>query len=203
MELLYTPTSPFVRKVRVTLHETGLAPSVTLRRVNTKPLATDPALTGTNPIGKVPALIRPDGPTIYDSRVICRFLDARAGTGFYPESRVWEVLTMEATADAMLEASVLIVYEGRLRAEAMRSAEWMEHQWSKVARALDALEGQWMSHLAGPLHMGQIGVAVALGYLDFRHDARAWRASHPALAEWHAGFAQRESYVSTAPPEGA
>jgi glutathione S-transferase len=199
MQLISSPASPFVRKVRMLLHETGLADQVEELPVATTALATAPEAMAANPLGKIPALLREDGPAIYDSRVICRYLDARAGAGLYPEARLWEVLTLEATADGIMESGVLMVYEMRLRPEGARSAEWVEAQWAKIARVLDALEDRWMSHLAGPLDMAQIAVACALGYLDFRHDARGWREGHPALAAWYEGFAARPAMVETAP----
>ncbi|MET4103570.1 glutathione S-transferase [Roseovarius sp. MBR-78] len=199
MQLISSPASPFVRKVRVLLHEAGLVDQVEELPVATTALATAPEAMAANPLGKIPALLREDGPAIYDSRVICRYLDARAGAGLYPEARLWEVLTLEATADGIMESGVLMVYEMRLRPEGARSAEWVEAQWAKIARVLDALEDRWMSHLAGPLDMAQIAVACALGYLDFRHDARGWREGHPALAAWYEGFAARPAMVETAP----
>ncbi|MET4128997.1 glutathione S-transferase [Roseovarius sp. MBR-6] len=199
MQLISSPASPFVRKVRVLLHETGLATQVEELPVATTALATAPEAMAANPLGKIPALLRADGPAIYDSRVICRYLDAKAGAALYPEARLWEVLTLEATADGIMESGVLMVYETRLRPEGARSEPWVEAQWAKIARALDALEERWMSHLAGPLDMGQIAVACALGYLDFRHDARGWRDGHPALAAWYEGFAARDSMAQTAP----
>ncbi|MBC7133115.1 MAG: glutathione S-transferase [Roseovarius sp.] len=199
MQLISSPASPFVRKVRVLLHETGLDGQVEELSIATSPLATAPEAIAANPLGRIPALLRDDGPALYDSRVICRYLDARAGAGLYPEARLWEVLTLEATADGMMDSCVLMIYETRLRPEGARSAEWVEAQWAKVARALDALEDRWMDHLAGPLDMGQIALGCALGYLDFRYGARGWRQGHPALAAWQDGFAARESMVRTAP----
>lgn len=199
MKLLQAGPSPFVRKVLVTLHETGQFNQVEQVMVEASPVTPDPALIAANPVGKIPALVRPDGPTLYDSRVICRFLDARAGGGLYPESRIWDTLVLEATADGIMDAAVLIVYEERFRAREMVSMEWIEGQWGKVARALDALETRWMSHLAGRMDMGHIAVACALGYLDFRHDARKWRVGRPALTAWYDGFAKRESMVATDP----
>ncbi|MGB5067721.1 MAG: glutathione S-transferase C-terminal domain-containing protein, partial [Albidovulum sp.] len=108
-------------------------------------------------------------------------------------------LTLEATADGMLDAAILMVYESRLRPEDKRFAEWVEGQWGKVARALDALESRWIGHLNGPLDMGQIALGCALSYLDFRHDARGWREGHPALAAWYKGFAARPSMKATEP----
>ncbi|WP_425100276.1 glutathione S-transferase [Tropicibacter sp. S64] len=199
MKLIHSPASPFVRKTVVTLHETGLFPQVELVNVTTTPLATAPEVAAANPMGKIPALVRDDGPALYDSRVICRYLDAKAGTALYPESRIWDVLTLEATADGIMEASLAIVYETRFRDPEMQSTEWMEAQWAKASRALDVLESRWLSHLNGPLDMGQIAVGCALGYIDLRHSARDWRAGRSGLAAWFETFGARESMQATKP----
>lgn len=202
MRLFHSPTSPFVRKVTVLLHEAGLADRVELVPAGGNPLAPGSLPLAWNPLGKIPTLERDDGPALYDSRVICRYLDALAGAGLYPGApRLWEALTLEATADGMMEAAVLMAYEARLRPEELRHAPWVEAQWTKVARALDAIEARWMAHLAGPLDMGQIAVGCALGYLDFRQAARDWRVGRPALAAWEAGFAARPSMLATRPRE--
>ncbi|WP_297772204.1 glutathione S-transferase [uncultured Roseovarius sp.] len=199
MQLVSSPLSPFVRKVRVLLLEAGLAEQVEVVDVATTPFETDAQAAAANPLGKIPALMRNDGPTLYDSRVITRYLDERAGGGFYPHARLWEVLTLEATAEGIMEAALSMAYEARFRPEPMQYAPWVEAQWSKVARALDAVEARWMSHLAGPLDMSHISVGCALGYLDFRHDARGWRQARPALDDWYAVFAERDSMRQTAP----
>ena len=129
--------------------------------------------------------------------MICRYLDTLSGKNFYPESRIWEVLTLEATADGILDAALLMVYETRLRPEDKRHAPWVEAQWGKIDRALDAIEGRWMSHLQGPLTMGQIAVACALGYLDLRHSTRNWRSERTALADWFGKFEDRPSMQAT------
>ena len=153
-----------------------------------------------NPLGKIPTLERDDGPALYDSRVICRYLDDLAGGRLYPEKpRLWETLTLEATGDGIMEAAVLMVYEERTRPEEQRFAPWVEGQWAKIARALDALEARWLAHLAGPLDAGQIAVGCALGYVDFRHAARDWRAGRPGLAAWEARFAARPAMQATRP----
>jgi len=152
-------------------------------------------------LGKIPALIRDEGPTIYDSRVICRFLDDRAQSNLYPQGRLWETLTLEATADGIMEAAILMLYEHKLRpAEAVLDS-WVDAQWDKIARAVHALNARWISHLRGPLDMGQIAVGCALAYLDFRHDARGWRKGNDALDDWFALFAQRDSMQATQPAE--
>jgi glutathione S-transferase len=199
MQLVASPLSPFVRKVRVLLIEAGLEDQVEVVNVTTTPLETDAQAAAANPLGKIPALIRETGVTLHDSRVITRYLDALAGGGFYPPARLWEVLTLEATAEGMMEAAVLMTYEGRFRPGDKQHAPWVEAQWARIDRALDALEARWMSHLAGPLDMGQIATGCVLGYLDLRHDARGWRNGRPALDAWHSGFARRESMTRTAP----
>jgi len=204
MHLYHSPTSPYVRKVMVLLHETGQLGDVELVTGSGSPVDPGTAPLEANPLGKVPALERPDGPALYDSRVICQYLDARArsgaGAGLYPQgARRWDTLTVEATGDGILDAALLMVYEGRLRPEELRFAPWVEGQWAKVARALDVLETRWIQHLEGPLDAGQIAVGCALGYLDFRHGAREWRNGRPHLAAWYAGFAARPSMVATVP----
>lgn len=200
MHLFDNPASPFCRKVRVLLHETGQTGDVTLAFAIGHPLATEKMPTAENPLGKIPALKLEDGRVLFDSRVICRFLDSRATAGLYPaEPRLWDTLALEALADGMMEAAVLIVYETRCRAEDMRSGDWVEAQWAKIARALDLLEGPWAARLGAPLDMGQVALACALGYLDFRHPARDWRAAHPRLAEWFATMSARDSMRQTQP----
>lgn len=202
LTLHQSPASPYVRKVLVLLHETDMLDSVALKLASGTAMAPGSLPVSANPLGKIPTLERPDGCTLYDSRVICRYLADRASAGatLYPAApRLWEVLTLEATADGILDSAVSMRYEVALRPPAQQSPDWLEAQWAKVARALDALESRWMGHLAGPLCMGQIAVGCALGYLDFRHDARGWRHGRPALADWYARFAERPSMVATVP----
>jgi glutathione S-transferase len=199
MELWHSPTSPYVRKVCVLIAEAGIA-GVRLVPSATKPLAPDPGVVAQNPLGKVPALRTETGAVLYDSRVICRYLDARAGAGLYPEGEaLWPVLTREALADGIMDAAILMVYEGLQRPEELRSPAWVEAQWTKIARALDAAEGEGVPAGGAP-DIGQIALGCALGYLDLRHGARDWRAGRPRLAAWEAVFAARPSMQATRPP---
>lgn len=200
MKLYHAPASPFVRKVMVLLHEAGAADRVTLVPASGHPLDPGTMPVDRNPLGKIPALERPDGPTLYDSRVITRYLDDLLHARLYPAApHLWDTLVIEATADGIAEAAVLMRYEMVVRPESTRSPQWADAQWQKIARALDALEERWMSHLAGPLDMGQIATGCALGYLDLRHAERDWRSAHPALAAWFASFAARPAMQATAP----
>ncbi|MEL6550658.1 MAG: glutathione S-transferase family protein [Pseudomonadota bacterium] len=199
MELTQSPASPFVRMAVVAAHEAGVIDQVTLTPVATSPVNTAAAVAASNPLGKIPVLTRDDGGALYDSRVICRYFARLGGVALYPEAREWEVLTLEATGHGIAEAAVLMVYERRVRPENEQSETWIEAQWEKARRTLDALEARWMSHLHGPLDMGQIAVACALGYIDFRHPDRDWRAGRTALAAWYESFAARPSLEATAP----
>ena len=199
MKLIASTPSPFSRKVRVLLHETGQADDVEMVEVMTTATNTDPQAAAANPVGKIPSLVRDDGPAIYDSRVICRYLDARAGARFYPESRLWETLTLEATADAIMDAAVLMVYELRVRPPEKVFDGWIEAQWTKVQRGVSAVNERWMSHLNGPMDMSHIAIGCALAYLDFRHADRNWREGNGALDDWFAVFNTRESMQATVP----
>ncbi|WP_170396722.1 glutathione S-transferase [Ruegeria arenilitoris] len=201
MKLYHSPMSPYVRKVMVLLHEANQLDDVEVMTIANTPLDPSDSLLGKVPLTRIPALERSDGPTLFDSRVICAFLDARAKAGMYPEgSGRWDVLTLEALADGIMDSALAVAYEERFRPEDKQWDLWKDAQWGKIERACAALNQRWMAHLAGPLDMGQIAVACALGYLDMRHDARGWRKGNDALAAWYADFSERPSMVATRPP---
>lgn len=199
MKLIAAKPSPFVRKVRVLILETGQAEDVDFIFTAPTPVSPDEQAMAANPTGKIPSLIREDGPALYDSRVITRYLDARAGAGLYPEARLWETLTLEATADAIMDAGVLMVYEHRVRPEDKVFDGWIAAQWGKIERAVYAINDRWMSHLHGPMDMSHIAVGCALAYLDFRQPDRDWRSKASALAEWYSEFEKRDSMQNTRP----
>lgn len=202
MKLYQSATSPFARKVIVLLKETGQEGDVERVGSAGTPLNSDNMPTDHNPLGKIPALERESGPALFDSRVICQFLDDRAGGQLYPPApRRWDCLTLEAMADGIVDAAILVVYEARIRPEEIRMDAWVDGQWSKISRALDALEADWGDYLSGPLDMGQIALGCALSYLDFRHGARNWREGHSNLSAWEATIAARASMKATLPVE--
>jgi glutathione S-transferase len=153
-----------------------------------------------NPLGRIPTLERPNGPAIHDSRVICRYLDDLFAAGFYPAPpALWSVLTLEATADGVLDTAVAMVYERRVRDPARVSNALLDAWWARIMRTLAAVELRWMSHLAGRFYIAQIAIGVMLSYLDLRHGQRDWRAPVHALAKWHADFAMRPLMQLTDP----
>ena len=197
MKLIMAEASPFARKVRVLLRETNQLKDLDEVSIATSPFQVNEQAKAANPTGRIPSLIRADGPALYDSRVITRYLDAKAAAGMYPEAKLWDVLTVEATGDSMMDSAVSISYELRLRPQEEVSTEWTDAQWAKVVGGCDALQNQWMDLLNGPLNMAHISIACALGYLDLRHDARNWRQGHDALAAWFADFSKRPSFHKT------
>jgi len=198
MRLRYSPTSPYVRKVTAIAHELGLFDRLELVATN----AWDPVsdLPADNPLGKVPTLLLDDGEALYDSPVICAYLDALVGDRLLPAggSARWQVLRNEALADGVLDAAVLVFIERNKRDEAQRSAWWEQLQLDTVARALDVMEGLADGFEAEP-DLGQLTFACALGYLDFRFPELEWRQGRPALDRWYETFASRPSLQATTP----
>ena len=186
MKLRSSSPSPFGRKIRIAAAILGLDGRIEILATDTN----DPAdaVRQDNPLGKIPVLTCEDGSIIYDSRVIIEYLDALAGGGRLipaqsPER--YRVLTLQALSDGILDACILRVYEMRFREPQQRVAKWLDYQAEKVSRALTFLEG---APPRGPIDIGQISLACALGYLDLRFDA-VWRVSHPKLVAWLDTFA--------------
>ncbi|HAY48996.1 glutathione S-transferase family protein [Thalassospira sp. MIT1370] len=182
--------SPFGRKVKMVAKILGIYDRLTVEMSNTN----DPqdTLRQQNPLGKIPILILDDGRKIFDSRVICEYLDAQVdGITLHPtESDArWEALTLQALGDGIVDASILQVYENRMRPEDKRHDDWLSYQADKVKRSLDQLS-QTPPSLEGDLTIGHVAIACALGYLDLRFEGK-WRASYPALVAWLDAFRAR------------
>jgi glutathione S-transferase len=199
MILRSSPASPFARKVRMAAILLGLDRAITIEAADT----VDPRDTvrEQNPLGKIPALVRDDGPTLFDSRVILEYLDHLAGGGriipLEPKAR-FSALRLQALADGIMDASILMVYEGRWRDAAKHEPKWVEHQAGKVARSLAALEASPPRRDATP-DVGQIALACALGYQDFRFHG-TWRKDHPRLVQYVDEFAAAvPAYAATKP----
>ncbi len=197
MKLYFSSTSPYVRKCLVTAHELGVADRIELLPSQAHPVNRDATLIQANPLGKVPALITDDGTVLYDSRVICEWLDATHGGRLFPRegSARWQAQVLHSLADGMLDAALLARYEGAVRPEALRWSDWRDGQMDKVRTALLSLE-QAPQQLQGRVDIGTLSLACALGYLDLRYDAWGWRGRFPAVAEWAEGFMQRPSMLA-------
>ena len=193
-------SSPFGRKPRIAVGLLGLDDRVKVESASTQE-PEDP-LRKQNPLGKVPVLILDDGTAMFDSPVILEYLDMLAGGGrIVPKDAKarFDALRLEALADGLLDASILIVYEGRYRPAESHEQKWLDLQSGKVERGLGALEAAPPDIDQTP-NVGQITLACALGYLDFRF-AGNWRKDHPRLVAWLDAFAARvPAFNATKPP---
>lgn len=198
LTLRTSPASPFGRKCHIAAIEVGLEDRLVIQV--TAP--SDPAsgLWSQNPLAKVPTLLLDDGAALFDSRVICEYLDSlHSDPTLFPaeEEARWTALRLQALADGICDAAVARRGES-LRPEGEKSPKALAAQRALVDRACDWLEAG-IEALDGPLTIGQIAVAAALGYLDYRFGEERWRDARPRLAAWHATFTDRPSWRATAP----
>ena len=201
MKLLSSPASPYGRKVKIVLTMKGLGDQILMERIDTNILKNEP-LYRENPLSKIPVLILEDGMRIYDSHVICEYLDI-----LQPEPHLFpaggreriDTLVRGALGDGILDAALLLVYEGRYRPADMRVQGWVDRLELKINQSLDELEKappQWV----GTPDYGHVTLACALGYLDFRHQG-AWRANRPSLVAWLDQFAAAVPAFTATKPE--
>ena len=198
MKLLFSPTSPYARKVRICALELGIALDEVVVGANPSQAA-DPVLAAANPLAKIPTLVLEDGRAIYDSRVIVDYLDSLTDRALAPRSgdARWTALVEQAACDGILDAALLSRYELAMRPQAMRWPEWVAGQSGKIDRALDLLETS--ARDAADPGLGDICVACVLGYLDLRFPENGWRATHPKLAAFFAEISERPSLKNTSP----
>ena len=202
MQLYYSPNSPYARKARIIIHELGLRSRVEDVIVT---LPADAKLRAINPLGKIPALILDDGSAIYDSPVICEYLDELGNGTFFPRARLlreaqgrWRALTLQALGDGLADAVVRRNQERRLP-EGKRSAEVLERQ-AKAIEASFAVADRMAPKFSAEPTIGELAVACAIGYLDLRAPDDGWRERYPRLAAWLEIFSQRPSVQATKPP---
>lgn len=197
MKLRYSTTSPFARKVLVVAHETGLADRVECVVTNAWDPATD--LVKDNPLSKIPAMVTDGGETLYDSPVICEYLDSlHGGRKLFPASggERWGQLRLQALGDGIMDAAVQIRIETAIRPEEVRWQGWLDRQAAAILRGLDSLDQECRSW-GGDFLIGQITVAVALAYLDLRKAVPDWRPGRSDLAAWHERALSRPSMIAT------
>lgn len=190
-----------MRKCLISAHELGIVSRLTLLPAAPHPIDRDRALVASNPLGKVPTLVTDEGTALYDSRVICEYLDALAGGRLIPAAGParWTVLVEQSLADGILDAAVLTRYETAVRPEPLRWKDWILGQLDKVNCGLDDLErraGGWGTRV----DLGTVSVACALGYVDFRYPELEWRRRAPRAGDWFTAFRERASMRATEPP---
>ncbi len=182
--------------------ELGLEERIELVPTMVSPGKANPEFSGRfNPLRKIPALTLADGTTLFDSTVVCEYLDHLDGAArMFPRAgaKRWEVLTAHSLANGLMDASVLLRYEQTMRPNTDEAVEWGEDLWEKIERGL-----AWFEERAAPaeerINIADIALACLLGYLDFRFDQHQWRSMSPKLAQWHSVIAERPSYRNTRP----
>ena len=203
MKLYWSPRSPFVRKVMVCAHELGLEDRiekiyalVSVNQVNADVMRV-------NPIGRIPALETGNGTFLYDSNVICEYLDAEHGSSrLFPTDRPqrWVALRRLALADGMLETAVMWRGE-RTKPAPQQSSHFLLACDQKMTRGLEAADEDATALRQDGFDIGEIAIACALGYLDFRFLELDWRARGPRAAKWFETFNARPSMQNTLPHE--
>ncbi len=201
MQLIYAPASPFARKVRVVAIETQQSKDIELiDATGISPVNPTDTVTRVNPLARIPALLTDDGHLVVDSRVICEYLDDKhSGKPLIPRSQErWQSLTLAAVAEGILDTAVPLRYETALRPEELRWHQLVESQITRIAQTLDYLERN-SAILGEDICIGRIGLACALGYLDFRFEELDWRKNRRGITQWYAEFSDRESMLKTVP----
>ncbi len=195
MKLHWSSRSPYVRKVMICAYELGLADSI--ERIHSVVSLSSPNLEvmRDNPLGKIPTLMLDDGRVLYDSVVICEYLDSlHAGALLFPprgEAR-WTALRRHALGNGMLDT--LLLWRSEISKPAARQTpEWLATFALKTRNALEVIEADADALSRGPFDIGHIGIGAALAYLDFRFTDMGWRTGHPRGEAWMQQFQQRES----------
>jgi glutathione S-transferase len=199
MKLHWSPRSPFVRKVMIVAHERGVLDRISCVRTIAETAKPHAELMKDNPLSKIPTLVVDDGTVLYDSAVICEYLDALDGTPklfpVEPQARM-TALCRQALGDGFLDMMVLNRNE---RAREHPSKQHLESTAMRKLAILTHLEREAAALAAAPFGIGHIAIGCALSYLDFRYADEDWRSDHPDIATWHAAFAARLSVRATQP----
>jgi glutathione S-transferase len=196
MILYYSSTNPYVRKVLACIIARDI--DWQIEKILVDPHQTPAALIAQNPLSKVPCLVTDDRLSLFDSRVICEYLDS-VGEELPlfppPGAARWMALHYQALADGMVDAAVLRRKESQ-KTRDLAQETFMARQKSTIDRVLEALDENVPT---SRLDIGSISVACALGYLDFRCPEEPWRESYPQLAKWYTSMAAHRAIAATGP----
>ena len=197
MKLLYQTHSPYARKVLVFAHEVGVAERIEVVHHETSPTRRNEHVFAENPLGQVPVLVRPGQPSIFDSDVICAYLDTlHDGRRLIPpeaEAR-WQALRVQAVAQGLSEAGSAVRWETVRRPEAFRYAPLRDGFIVKLIASYDWLEQEL--DVDSPIHVGHIAVATTLSWLEFR-ELPTFREGRGRLTAWFDAFESRSSMQAT------
>ena len=204
MKLFFAPTSAFVRKVMVCAHFSGLTERIEKLDSAAHPVQRDARIGVHNPLAKVPTLVLDDGTALYDSRVICEFIAHTGGnTHLFPAAGLarWVALQQQALGDGLIDAALLARYEHTARPVEMQWPVWRQAKLTSIQACLRSIEAVAPILGASQPTIGDIAIACALGYLDFRFPELEWRASFPQASAWFARFDALPAMLHTQPYE--
>ena len=199
MKLYFSAASPYVRKVMVSAIETGLDKKIEQMPTSVVPTKPNADIARDNPLMKVPTLVTDGGEALFDSRVICEYLDSlHDGRKLIPAAGGdrWRVLRLQALGDGILDAGIISRYELAIRPQEKQWSDWLAGQGKKITQGLDLAENE---NLGGPINLGQIAIACAIGWLEFRKPIGDIRPGRPKLFKWYDEFAKRPSMQATVP----
>ena len=194
MKLFFSPTSPYVRKCLVTATEVGVIERISFQVGSAHPVKRDANILAHNPLGKVPTLVTDDGLCLYDSRVICEYLNHLGGGSLLPQSGPlrWQAMSLQSLGDGILDAALLIRYESTARPEALRWSDWIDGKLDAMHTSLAHLN-KTPAYFEPAFHLGLLTVGCALWYLDLRFPDLEWRSKYPALAQASSSLMARPS----------
>lgn len=204
MQLLYAPTSPFVRKVMVCAHLAGLADRIQWLDSAAHPIRRDARIAKRNPLAKVPTLTLENGQSLFDSRTICEYfaVTGQASNLFPPNGpERWRALSLQSLGDGLMDAALLARYETVARPAEYQWPEWRAAQLVKVTACLDAIEAEALALRVDSPTIGDVTIGCALGYLDFRFSELQWRQGRPKAAKWNESFQALPAMIATRPHE--
>lgn len=200
MKLFWSSRSPFVRKVMIFAHECGVTGRFECERTLVAMSKPNVALLPVNPTGKIPTLLLDDGSALYDSTVICEYLDSlHDGRKLFPESGParWTALRRHALGNNLTD-NLMLWRNEILRPPARQSKEILAAFELKVRNAVAALDREAAVLSNDAIDIGHVAIGCALGYIDFRFADLGWRNGHAGIANWYERFAQRPSMILTA-----
>jgi glutathione S-transferase len=202
MKLIFSQSSPFVRKVRIAAIELGLIDKIEFAPTTVAPGQANDDYSRITPLKKLPALILDNGDVILDSYVIVEYLDELAGGGkLIPASGPtrWRVKTDHSLLQGMLDSMLLCRYEKAVRPQGLQWQAWSDDHWNRAWQGMARFDKQ-ADVLSRPLDIVQIGLVCVLGYADFRFADCGWRKAYPNLDVFHEKMLTRPSVKVSLPP---
>ena len=199
MKIFYSALSPFARKCMLVAEELNLSDKIEKLASAANPVNRDQNILKHNPLAQVPTFFTDDGEVLFDSKVICEYLNEQGGGNLFGSGpQRWKILTEHAAADGVMAAAILVRYEKLMRPAELQWSEWTAGQMDKISTGLQYFEDR-VDTLAERVDIATLTLGAALGYIDVRIADYDWRSNFPGLRDWFALFSERDSMKKTVP----